>query len=101
MTKHLAQYRQLERRLWMTRWRREGEESPEEDMVLDEMERKWMSLTAEERTRLSSEGPRCWPMDSFSPMPRVSGTLLQSSWQVWEYEGFGSPAEAILSADAA
>src|SRR5580700_10141446 len=34
VTKELGQYRQLERRLWMTRWRHTGHESVEEDEIL-------------------------------------------------------------------
>ena len=64
----LAHYRQLERRLWMARWRHEGEESVEEDAILDEMEDAWLNLTEDERTLLNLEGPTCWFMDSPSSL---------------------------------
>jgi hypothetical protein len=38
MARDLAHYRQLERRLWMARWRNAGQESAEEDPILDEVE---------------------------------------------------------------
>ena len=69
MIKELAQYRQLERRLWMTRWQHEDEESAEEDAILDEMEDAWSKLSEDERSRLRLEGPRCWPMESASYSP--------------------------------
>src|SRR5438105_8832546 len=96
MTKDLAHYRQLERRLWMTRWRHEGQESAEEDAILDEMENTWMKLTDDERDLLRLEGPRCWPTDS-SSLPLLNATGPPTPWA---YEGFQSPAETILSADA-
>jgi hypothetical protein len=101
MTKDLLDYRQLERRLWMVRWRHEGEESPEEDAILDEMDEKWMNLTDAEQAALRLEGPRCWPTDAFSLPPRLSGSVYPSLPSPWAYEGFLSPNEAILSADEA
>ena len=101
MTKELLDYRQLERRLWMVRWRHEGEESVEEDAILDEMECRWMNLTEEERALLRLEGPRCWPTDSSSWPPRFSDSQYSSAPTPWAYEGFDSPNEAILSADVA
>jgi hypothetical protein len=100
MTKALEHYRQLERRLWMVRWRHEGEESLEEDAILDEMERPWMDLSEDERALLRLEGPRCWPTDSSSLPPRFSDSLCPSAPTPWAYEGFHSPDQAILSADA-
>lgn len=98
MTKDLASYRQLERRLWMTRWRHEGEESAEEDAILDEMERSWLNLTDDERGLLSREGPRCWPMEpSAWPPDLVTAPIFAPS--PWTYEGFRSPSDAILSVD--
>ncbi len=44
MSKELVRYRRLERRLWITRWRHNGEESAEEDEVLDQMDAAWMDL---------------------------------------------------------
>ena len=101
MTKDLTDYRQLERRLWMVRWRLDGEESSEEDAILDEMEKKWMSLTDAEQAALRLEGPRCWPTDSSSLPPRLSDSLYPSVPAPWAYEGFHSPSEAILSTDMA
>lgn len=96
MSKELKQYRQLEARLWMTRWKHEGQETAEEDEILDEMENTWVNLTDDERGLLRLEGPRCWPTDS-SSLPPLNATVPTP----WTYEGFRSPAETILSADAA
>ena len=101
MTRELVHYRQLERRLWITRWRHEGEESAEEDAILDEMERSWMSLGQDERSLISQEGPRCWPLDSASRPPDLADTAPASAPKPWSYEGFRSPGDAILSEDAA
>jgi hypothetical protein len=72
MTRDLAYYRQLERRLWMVRWKLDGRESPEEDAVLDGMEDARMGLAEDERALLRLEGPRCWPTESSSIPPRLS-----------------------------
>ena len=64
MTREFVHYRQLERRLWLIRWRNAGEESVEEDGILDEMDRTWMQLSEREQAILRAEGPRCRPMDS-------------------------------------
>jgi len=101
MTKDLAHYRELELRLWMTRWSRAGQESAEEDAILDEMEDVWLSLNEDERALLRLEGPRCWPMESPSLPPRLDNALYVSAPTAWAYEGFHSPAEAILSEEAA
>jgi hypothetical protein len=101
MTKDLVDYRQLEHRLWMVRWRHDGEESSEEDAILDEMEKKWTSLPDAEQAALRLEGPRCWPDDSASLPPRLSDSLYPSVPTPWAYEGFDSPSEAILSTDMA
>lgn len=101
VTKELAHYRQLERRLWMTRWRHAGQESVEEDAILDEMENIWMNLIEDEHALLRLEGPRCWPTDSSSLPPELAGALPAPAPTQWAYEGFRSAAEAILSADAA
>ena len=101
VTKELAHYRQLERRLWMTRWRHAGQESVEEDAILDEMENIWMNLIEDERALLLLEGPRCWPTDSSSLPPELADALPAPAPTQWAYEGFRSAAEAILSADAA
>jgi hypothetical protein len=85
----------------MVRWRHEGEESVEEDAILDEMESIWMNLTEDERALLNLEGPTCWPMDSSSSPPQLSDSRYLSSPTPWAYEGFQSPEEAILSAEAA
>ena len=86
MTKELAHYRQIERRLWMARWINEGQEAPEEDAILDEMEETWLRLSDEEQDLLRQElagGPY-----TLAPVP-------------WVYEGFHSPLDAILDAEAA
>jgi len=101
MSKELALYRQLELRLWMTRWRNEGQESSEEDVILDEMEATWMNLVEDEKALLRLEGPRCWPTDSSTLPPELIHTLYSVTPSSWSYEGFHSPEEAILSAEAA
>lgn len=101
MTKDLARYRQLEGRLWMTRWMHEGQEAAEEDAILDEMEDTWMNLAEDERALLRLEGPRCWPTESSSLPPHLRDTLYAAAPTPWAYEGFHSPAEAILSVEAA
>jgi hypothetical protein len=101
MTEVFAHYRQLERPLWMVRWRHEGEESVEEDAILDEMEDTWRNLTEDEQALLRLEGPRCWPTDSSSLPPRLSESQYPSAPTAWPYEGFHSPNEAIVSGDAA
>ena len=101
MTKELAQYRELERRLWMTRWMHEGRESAGEDVILDQMENVWMNLLDEERDLLRREGPICWPMEPSSPPPSLSEMLYSSAPESWPYEGFHTPLEAIVSVDAA
>ena len=72
MTREFVHYRQLERRLWLIRWRNGGEESVEEDDVLDEMDRAWMKLSERERSILRGEGPRCWPMDPTALPPQFA-----------------------------
>ena len=52
LTREFVHYRQLERRLWLIRWRNAGEESVEEDAVLDEMDRTWMKLSEREQAIL-------------------------------------------------
>jgi len=100
VTEVMAAYRALELRLWHVRWRHEGEESPEEDAILDDMERVWLQLSDEERDLLRHEEPRCWPMDpsSWPPEPLPATTPTRNPWL---YEGFRSPADAILDTDAA
>jgi hypothetical protein len=101
MARDLAHYRQLERRLWMARWRHEGQESAEEDAILDEMEDTWINLIEEERDLLRLEGPRCWPTEASSFPPELADTLYMPAPTPWTYEGFHSPADAILSTGAA
>ena len=100
-SEELLHYRQLERRLWMTRWSHADQESTEEDVILDEMESIWMNLIEDERTLLRHEGSRCWPTDSSSLPPDLAEALPAPAPTQWAYEGFDSAAEAILSADAA
>jgi hypothetical protein len=101
MSKELVHYRRLERRLWMTRWRHEGEESTEEDGTLDEMELAWLDLSDLERAILRTERPRCWPMDLSALPPQFTDALYVSEPEAWAYEGFRSPLQAILSSEAA
>jgi hypothetical protein len=95
MTKELSHYRQLERRLWMARWLRDGGESAEEDAMLDEMESVWLRLSDGEHDLLRREPPRCWPADPSSLPPQLSDIPYLSAPSPWAYEGFHSPAEAI------
>ncbi|HEX4229097.1 MAG TPA: hypothetical protein VHZ07_10525 [Bryobacteraceae bacterium] len=101
MTKELIRYRQLERQLWLTRWRSQGEESAEEDGILDEMELAWMDLSDSEQALLRAEAPRCWPMDSSALPPQFVDAAYVCEPEAWAYEGFPSPLQAILSAEAA
>ncbi len=71
MTREFVHYRQLERRLWLIRWRNAEEESVEEDEVLDEMDRTWTQLSEREQAILRTEGPRCWPMDPSALPPQI------------------------------
>ena len=100
MTEVLVLYRSLELRLWDARWRHAGEESPEEDTILDEMDQAWLKLSNDERNELRSEGPRCWPMDPACWPPTMAASGISTA-RSWSYEGFRSPEEAILSVGAA
>jgi len=99
MTEYFLQYRDLEHRLWMTRWKHAGEESPEEDAILDDMEVVWKQLSDEEHSVLNAEGPTCWPMDPQSTPPQFT-YQRDASLARWKYEGFSSPVETILCEDA-
>lgn len=101
MSKELIRYRRLERRLWLTRWRHEGQESAEEDSILDEMEVAWMDLSETEQATLRAENPRCWPTDSSALPPQFADAAFVSEPEAWAYEGFQSPLQAILSTEAA
>jgi hypothetical protein len=100
MTREFVRYRQLERRLWLVRWRNAGEESVEEDEVLDEMDRTWMQLSEREQAILRAEGPRCWPMDSSALPPQFADARWIAESEAWRYEGFDSAAQTILSVGA-
>lgn len=100
MTREFVHYRQLERRLWLVRWRNAGEESAEEDEVLDEMDTTWMQLSERERAILRAEGPRCWPMDSSALPPQFADARWIAEPEAWAYEGFDSVAQTILSVGA-
>jgi len=100
MTREFVHYRQLERRLWLIRWRNAGEESVEEDQVLDEMDRSWMQLSDREQAILRAEGPRCWPMDSSALPPQFADARWMAEPVPWAYEGFDSAAQTILSMGA-
>ncbi|MGA2040432.1 MAG: hypothetical protein ABSH42_14230 [Bryobacteraceae bacterium] len=100
VTREFVRYRQLERRLWLIRWRNAGDESVEEDEVLDEMDRAWIELSEREQAILRAEGPRCWPMDASALPPQFADARWIAEPEAWVYEGFDSPAQAILSAGA-
>jgi hypothetical protein len=87
-------------RLWYTRWRHEGNESPEEDAILDEMDEAWWKLSEEGRSLLTAEGPRCWPMDPSCWPPPLPEPGIAAP-KPWTYGEFRSTEEAILDADAA
>jgi hypothetical protein len=101
MTREIVRYRQLQRRLWLTRWRHEGIESSEEDQILDEMDVAWRELSEGEQAVLRAEGPRCWPMDSSAFPPQFADAAYVAEPTVWAYEGFSEPSQAILFAEAA
>ena len=74
LTREFVHYRQLERRLWLIRWRNAGEESVEEDEVLDEMDRTWTQLSEREQAILRRKGRAVGPWTlrhcrRNSPMP--------------------------------
>jgi hypothetical protein len=100
MTESLGQYRKLERLLWLARWRNDGQESVEEDAILDEMDQVWAKLTANEEQLLRKEGPQCWPSELTSH-PQLWEAFGSSMENPWAYEGFRSPEDTILSEDAA
>jgi hypothetical protein len=100
MTKELVRYRRLERRLWITRWRHDGAESAEEEM-LDEMESACMDLSENEQAVLRTEGPRCWPEHASALPPQFLDAIYVSEPEPWACEGFSSPLQAILSLEAA
>jgi hypothetical protein len=101
MTRELIRYRRLERRLWLARWTHEGQESAEEDCIMDEMESVWLKLNESEQAMLRAEGPRCWPMDPSAAPPQFADARYVSEPEAWAYEGFSSPVQAILSDEAA
>jgi len=94
----VGRYRQFERSLWLTRLRHAGEESPEEDRLLEEMDAAWADLTDAERRRLDDEGPRCWPMDPTPTAPFSEAVPRPTVSQIWAYEGFARPEDAIQRA---
>lgn len=54
----ISQYKQLQQKLTNTRRINSGSESPEEDVLLEEMDDVWQQLTDVERQTISSEPPR-------------------------------------------
>jgi hypothetical protein len=50
---------------------------------------------------LRAEQPRCWPMDLSALPPQFADARYVSEPEAWAYQGFRSPLQAILSADAA
>ena len=101
VTKEFVHYRRLERRLWLVRWRNAGEESIEEDEILDEMDRAWRELSDREQAILRAEGARCWPMDASAQPPQFEDARWIAEPEPWSYEGFDSTHPPILSAEAA
>jgi len=57
----LLVYREYEHALRLVRERHGGQESEEEDRVLDAMDKLWHELTLQEQETLRAEGARCWP----------------------------------------
>jgi hypothetical protein len=100
MTREFVRYRQMERHLWLVRWRNAGEESVEEDEILDQMDGTWMQLSEREQAILQAEGPRCWPMDPSALLPQFTDARWIAQPEAWTYEGFGSAVETILSVGA-
>ncbi len=90
-----GRYRQLERRLWLARWRHEGRESSEEDTLLDEMDTAWADLSEGDRRRLNEEGSRCWPMEARGWVPTLADVAPLLTPEQPAYGGFGSVAETI------
>jgi len=85
----------------MARWINEGRESPEEDAILDEMEKAWLQLSEEEQAQLRQEPPRCWPTEYPSLAPQILCAPNIVAPLPWAYEGFDSPLDTILDAEAA
>lgn len=100
LTREFVHYQRLERRLWFIRWRNGGEESVEEDEILDEMDKAWFRLSEQEQAILRAEGPNCWPMDSSALPPQFADARWIAEPEPWAYEGFDSPAETILCAES-
>lgn len=101
MTREFVRYRRLEHKLWWIRWKLAGAESPEEDLILDEMESLWNALTDTERAELPLEGPRCWPLDNNALSPQFADASLVSEPAAWAYEGFSSLQQTVLLEEAA
>ena len=95
MTEVMARYRELERSLWVIRWQHEGQESIQEDTVLDEMDGAWSSLTDEERAILNQQEPRCWPMEANGWVPSPAEAARLTTPEQPSYGGFSSVAETI------
>ena len=58
MSDTFEQYRRLQDKLLWIRWMHLGHESDEEDMLLEEMDGVWWSLTVDERKSISAEPSR-------------------------------------------
>ena len=97
MTEVMARYRQLQRRLWVIRWYHEGEESIEEDAVLDEMDGVWNNLTDNERDLLNQQEARCWPMEAIGWVPTPAEATRLTTPEQPSYAGFTSVAETIAA----
>ena len=59
-------YREYEQALRLVRERHGGQESEEEDRVLDAMDKLWHELIPSEQATLRAEEARCWPAEGGS-----------------------------------
>lgn len=58
MSEALLRYREFQRQLQYVRWKNRGQESREEDALLEEMDDAWWSMEEDERVRVNAEPPR-------------------------------------------
>ncbi|MGH9892175.1 MAG: hypothetical protein ACREA0_09380 [bacterium] len=95
MTDASRHYRRLEQLLWMTRWLHEGQESSEEDAILDEMDEVWDGLDEDERRLLDEEGARCWPLEANGWVPTLAEAVRIMTPEQPAYGGFASVEHTI------
>lgn len=96
MTDAMSRYRELERKLWVVRFRTGGKESVEEDNLLDQMDEVWSELDNAERQYLNQEGARCWPMEAPGAWPKFQ----EVRWPKQPgYEEFASPMDTLQQLD--